>query len=86
MMGFPALGPWVMNSLPDSSRDSHDQPYPAGAEQADTGVDKCFFEFVEGAELAVDGLAEVAFGFVLGVGREGEEVEDMVPCLRSVVE
>ena len=37
-MGFPALGPWVMNSLPDSSRDSHTQPEPNRPTPASTNA------------------------------------------------
>ena len=77
-MGFPAFGPWVMKSVAG-------EPYPTGAEEADTGVDKSFLEFLEGTEVAVDCLTETSRGLAGAFRREGEEIEDVVPGLGGVV-
>ena len=62
------------------------KPYPTGTEQSDSCIDEHLFKRVERSEIAIYGLTQSAAGFTSAIRRESEEIEDMVPCLRCVVE
>ena len=61
------------------------QPHPPRAEKARGGAADLHLQFVERAEIAVDGLQQLARRLLLGFRRELSEEERVVPRLRGVV-